>query len=286
MTYLGEQLLAAVDVVRRPGQSGVAHDVDGQRRDVGRSDHPPDRERGAQLAAPLFQPIAEQRGRQGRVDEAGGDHVDAHRRDLERQGGGQGAECRCHRRDDAEADPRATAPGPAHEQQRASAADLAAGGLARDAEHRQGTACERAARLVEVHVGERRIVGAAGGHHDVVDRACEVLEEVVDRIRIAGVERRGARRSQLACRALEPFGVAAGQDDLGPLGSCAPGRLEPDAGAAADHDDRLPEQLRLAPALRDARHRVSFRQLAMGGPERTALPAAAMFARSAFNAAT
>jgi hypothetical protein len=34
----GYELLAAVDVVRRPGQSGVGHDVDGKRGDVLGSD--------------------------------------------------------------------------------------------------------------------------------------------------------------------------------------------------------------------------------------------------------
>ena len=38
---------------------------------------------------------------------------------------------------------------------------------------------------------------------------------------------------------LEPARIAAGEDDLGALSLGAPGRLEPDAGAAADHDDRL-----------------------------------------------
>jgi len=38
---------------------------------------------------------------------------------------------------------------------------------------------------------------------------------------------------------LEPVRIAAGEDDLGALSLGAPGRLEPDAGAAADHDDRL-----------------------------------------------
>ena len=53
-------------------------------------------------------------------------------------------------------------------------------------------------------------------------------------------------RAELARGALEALGIAAGEDDVGALGARAPGRLEPDAGAAADHDDGLAEQLRLA----------------------------------------
>ena len=53
-----------------------------------------------------------------------------------------------------------------------------------------------------------------------------------------------APSSRAACS--QPLGVAAGEDDLGALGAGAPGRLEPDAGAAADHDDGLAEQLRFA----------------------------------------
>src|SRR5262249_25163351 len=43
---------------------------------------------------------------------------------------------------------------------------------------------------------------------------------------------------------LQPFGVAAGEDDLGALGAGAPGRLETDAGATADQHDGLSEQRR------------------------------------------
>ena len=45
--------------------------------------------------------------------------------------------------------------------------------------------------------------------------------------------------------------VAAGQDHAGALGASPAGRLEPDAGAATDHDDDLPGQFRLALAGSD-----------------------------------
>ena len=206
-------------------------------------DHAPDGERRAELVAPLFEPVAEQRRRERRVDEAGGDQVDPDRRELERQIGRQGAEGGGGGRDDAEPDARAAAAGAAHEDQRAPGADLRRG-VARDAEHQQRMVLERATRGLEVHLGQRRVVGPAGGDHDVVDRPLEAGEEGLHGSRIVRVERRRADCTELGCRALQPVGVAAGQDHVGALGSCALGRLEPDAGATADHDDDLPGQVR------------------------------------------
>ena len=47
-------------------------------------------------------------------------------------------------------------------------------------------------------------------------------------------------------RRLEAVGVAGGQDHVGALGTCPPGGLEADAGAAADHDDGLAGELGFA----------------------------------------
>jgi hypothetical protein len=52
-------LLPAVDVVRRAGERGVCHDVDGERGDVGGANDAADRERGAQLVAALLESISE-----------------------------------------------------------------------------------------------------------------------------------------------------------------------------------------------------------------------------------
>ena len=54
-----DELLAAVDVVRRARECRVAHDVNGQRGDVSRSDDAPDGQRRAELVAPLVQVVAE-----------------------------------------------------------------------------------------------------------------------------------------------------------------------------------------------------------------------------------
>ncbi len=84
-----DELLAAVDVVGRAGERRVGHDVHGERGDVGRSDDASDRQRRAELLAALVELVAEQRRRQRRVDEPGGDEVDADRRELEREVRGQ-----------------------------------------------------------------------------------------------------------------------------------------------------------------------------------------------------
>lgn len=102
-----------------------------------------------------------------------------------------------------------------------------------------------AVRPREVHVCEGRVVRAAGRDHDMVDRR-QTLEELRERGGIGGVEGRGAPGAELARGALEAVGVTTGEDDVGALGACAPGRFEADAGAAADDDDGLAEQLGLA----------------------------------------
>src|SRR5208282_1609947 len=80
-----DELLPAVDVVRRAGQRRVDHDVHGERGDVGGFDHAPDGQRRAELVAALVEVVAEQRRGKRRVDEAGGDEVDPDRRDLQRE---------------------------------------------------------------------------------------------------------------------------------------------------------------------------------------------------------
>jgi hypothetical protein len=53
-------LLAAIDVVGRAGNGGVRHDVDNKRGDVGWCDHAADRQRLAQLLAPLLELVSKQ----------------------------------------------------------------------------------------------------------------------------------------------------------------------------------------------------------------------------------
>ena len=86
----------------------------------------------------------------------------------------------------------------------------------------------------------------ASRHHHVVYRGWQVAEEPLEGSRIRGVEGRGAQRLELARGALEALGIPAGEDHLGPLSACSPRRFEPYAGAAADHNDGLPEEFRFA----------------------------------------
>jgi len=81
----------------------------------------------------------------------------------------------------------------------------------------------------------------------MVDRRGQVAEEARQGGRVGGVEGCGALRAEFQRRLLEPAGTAAGEDDIGALSPGAPGCLEPDACAAADHDDGLPGQSRFGP---------------------------------------
>jgi hypothetical protein len=120
------------------------------------------------------------------------------------------------------------------------------GGATRHIEREQQVLGEAASRLLRRHLEGRPVVGSAGGDHHVVDRGWEILEERLQGGRIVGVEGGGALHVELARCLLEAFGVAAGEDDAGALGAGSPGRFQPDARAAADHDDGLSEQFRLA----------------------------------------
>jgi len=53
------ELLAAVDVVRRARECCVAHDVNGERGDVSRPDDAPVGQCRAELSAPLVEVVAE-----------------------------------------------------------------------------------------------------------------------------------------------------------------------------------------------------------------------------------
>ena len=128
-----DQLLAAVDVVRRAGERGVGHQVHGERGDVVRPDDAPDRQRRAQLLAARLEPVAEQRRRQRRVDEPGGDEVDPDRRELDAPGSRSArARAAVSAAISVEADAAPAAAGAADEDQRAAGPHLA-GGEAGDA---------------------------------------------------------------------------------------------------------------------------------------------------------
>ena len=159
----------------------------------------------------------------------------------------RGAACR----DERHADTRTAAAGAAHEQQRAAGPHPADGVLG----HGNGQPLMRieiAVRTLAVEVGQGRIVRTGAGDHHVVDLLRQALEELVEGGRVGRVEGRGAQRAEFGRGALQALGIAARQDDVGALGACPPGGLEPDAGAAADHDDGLPGQFRFTLDGRDS----------------------------------
>ena len=96
--------------------------------------------------AALLESVSEQRCRQRGVDEAGGDEVDANRRELEREGRRERRQRGGGGRGDPEAVTDAPAAGAAHEQQRAPRPHLA-GGVARDLERQHHVLAERLAHL-------------------------------------------------------------------------------------------------------------------------------------------
>jgi hypothetical protein len=105
---------------------------------------------------------------------------------------------------------------------------------------------ERLAHVSGVHLEQGYVVGAGAGDQHVVDRVGQPVEELLERCRVGGVEGGGAPRVDVARRSLEPLAIPAGKDDLGALTAGAAGSFEPDSGAAADEDDGLAEQFRLA----------------------------------------
>src|SRR5262252_5659903 len=110
---------------------------------------------------------------------------------------------------------------------------------------------EVAVRTLAVEVGQGRVVRTGAGDHHVVDLLWQALEELVEGGRVGGVEGRGAQRAEFGRSVLQALGIAARQYDVRALGACLPGGFEPDAGAAADHDDGPPVQFAFALAGKD-----------------------------------
>jgi hypothetical protein len=100
------------------------------------------------------------------------------------------------------------------------------------------------AHLGRVHLEQRPVRRAAGGDHHVIDRCRQVPEEILQSSRVVDVEGRAAVRAHVLRRLREPVGIAAGEDHVGTLRPGTSSRLEPDACAAADHDDGLAAQFR------------------------------------------
>jgi hypothetical protein len=119
--------------------------------------------------------------------------------------------------------------------------------VARDLEHLYHALTDRSADpfggLLEHGTVEPVRVGR---DQDVVHRPRQIVEEPLHRGRVVGVERGGPARPDVARRLGEPIGVAPSEDDVGTLAAGLVGGLEANPGAAAEHDDGLAEQRRLA----------------------------------------
>jgi hypothetical protein len=70
----------------------------------------------------------------------------------------------------------------------------------------------------------------------MVDRRRQLVEEPLKAVEVDGVER-GDAGSELQADAVHTIWVAGREDHVGPLLAGTQGRLEPDAGAVADHHE-------------------------------------------------
>ena len=94
------------------------------------------------------------------------------------------------------------------------------------------------AGLDEVELCQRRVVGPGARDQHVVDRRGQLVEEPPESFEVGRVEC-GDAGPELEASAVQAIRVTGGEDHVGAIGAGAPGRLEPDARAAADHDDGL-----------------------------------------------
>jgi hypothetical protein len=94
------------------------------------------------------------------------------------------------------------------------------------------------------HLKQWPVARAAGRDHHVVYRCWQVLEERPQGSRVVGVEGCGVWRAEFERRLVEPVGISARKRDVSTLSAGASSCLEPDASAAADHDDGLSGQFR------------------------------------------
>jgi hypothetical protein len=241
------ELLPAVDVERRTGHGRVDHEVDREGGDVTGTDDAADRKRLAKVLAARLELVAEESCRERRVDEAGRDEVHAHRRELDREIPRERRQRRSHRRDERACG--GTASAGSADEQHGAARPHRAGGEPADAHRRPEVRLRVLVRVLEVELRERRVVRPTTRDEHVVDRTRKLAEEPLESRGVRRVEGRDARSDREA-GPLQPVGVAAGDDHVGAFGTSATRGLVADAGAAADHDDRLPVELRPPPRAR------------------------------------
>jgi hypothetical protein len=78
----------------------------------------------------------------------------------------------------------------------------------------------------------------------MVDRRGQVFKEVVQGVRVVGVEGRGVLGTDLCRGVVQAVRTASGENDIGSLGAGSSGGLQADACATTDQDDSLSKQLR------------------------------------------
>jgi hypothetical protein len=101
---------------------------------------------------------------------------------------------------------------------------------------------QRSARFFGVHFKRRLVARPAARDQHVVDRHWQLLEESLQRSRIARAKSGGAPGAKLEPSLLQALAVARREDDLSALGPSVSGGLQTNPGAPADHDDCLPEK--------------------------------------------
>ncbi len=144
----------------------------------------------------------------------------------------------------AEAKPRATRVCTPNEYQRAGRPDLM-GGAAGNVEREQQVLRESLSRVLLRHFERRAVVRSAGGDHNMVNRARQILKERLQGSGIIGIEGRGALGAKFARRFFEAFAIASGEDGAGALGAGTPSSFKPYPSAAADNNDGLAKQFGL-----------------------------------------
>ena len=102
-----------------------------------------------------------------------------------------------------------------------------------------------AACRVEIELGQRRVIGTGAGDQHVVDRRGQRVEEPPEPVEVGGIEG-GDAGPEFQADAVQAVRIAGGEDDVRSPGAGQPGCLKPDAGAAADDEDGLTEQVPLA----------------------------------------
>jgi hypothetical protein len=103
------------------------------------------------------------------------------------------------------------------------------------------------ARPFKIELGQRRVIGPWASNQHVVDRSGQFVEELREAVKVGSIKGHSALCIEFARYLLKALGIPASEDQPCPLSACSSGRFEPNASAAADYNDSLPEEFRFAP---------------------------------------